>query len=128
TQYTPYPVEDQVVSIWAGTNGHLAEVEVADVLDFEQALLDHVRRTSTVLDSIVGTGKLEDDADAALETAVAEVKRDFRGTMHGIEPGHEEHQAIDASKVDQDRIVRKNPDGPVRRRGRAPDPETTGPH
>ncbi len=106
-QYTPYPVEDQVVSIWAGTNGHLDEVEVADVLDFEQALLDHVRRTTNVMDSIVGTGKLEDDAVAALETAVAEVKRDFRGTKHGIEPGHEEHQAIDASKVDQERIVRK---------------------
>ncbi|GAB2611298.1 F0F1 ATP synthase subunit alpha [Kocuria arenosa] len=106
-QYTPYPVEDQVVSIWAGTNGHLDEVEVADVLDFEQALLEHVRRTTNVMDSIVGTGKLEDDAVAALETAVAEVQRDFRGTKHGIEPGHEEHEAIDASKVDHERIVRK---------------------
>ncbi|MFF0988295.1 F0F1 ATP synthase subunit alpha [Kocuria nitroreducens] len=106
-QYTPYPVEDQVVSIWAGTNGHLDEVEVADVLDFEQALLDHVRRTTNVMDSIVGTGKLEDDAVAALETAVAEVKRDFRGTKHGIEPGHEEHEPLDASAVDQERIVKK---------------------
>jgi F-type H+-transporting ATPase subunit alpha len=106
-QYTPYPVEDQVVSIWAGTNGHLDEVEVADVLDFEQALLEHVRRTTNVMDSIVGSGKLEDDAVAALETAVAEVKRDFRGTKHGIEPGHEEHEPLDASAVDQERIVRK---------------------
>jgi F-type H+/Na+-transporting ATPase subunit alpha len=106
-QYTPYPVEDQVVSIWAGTNGHLDEVEVADVLDFEQALLEHVRRTTNVMDSIVGTGKLEDDAVAALETAVAEVKRDFRGTKHGIEPGHEEHQPLEESEVDQERIVRK---------------------
>ena len=106
-QYTPYPVEDQVVSIWAGTNGHLDEVEVADVLDFEQALLEHVRRTTNVMDSIVGSGKLEDDAVAALETAVAEVKRDFRGTKHGIEPGHEEHEPLDATRVDQERIVRK---------------------
>jgi F-type H+/Na+-transporting ATPase subunit alpha len=106
-QYTPYPVEDQVVSIWAGTNGHLDEVEVADVLDFEQALLEHVRRTTNVMDSIVGTGKLEDDAVAALETAVAEVKRDFRGTKHGIEPGHEEHQPLEESEVEQERIVRK---------------------
>ncbi|MFI7581430.1 F0F1 ATP synthase subunit alpha [Kocuria kalidii] len=106
-QYTPYPVEDQVVSIWAGTNGHLDEVEVADVLDFEQALLEHVRRTTNVMDSIVGTGKLEDDAVAALETAVAEVKRDFRGTKHGIEPGREEHEPLEASEVDQERIVRK---------------------
>ncbi|ALU40472.1 ATP synthase subunit alpha [Kocuria flava] len=106
-QYTPYAVEDQVVSIWAGTNGHLDEVEVADVQDFERALLDHVRRTTNVMDSIVATGKLEDDAVAALETAVGEVKRDFRGTNHGIEAGHEEHQPLDASEVDQERIVKK---------------------
>ncbi|MCD1145669.1 F0F1 ATP synthase subunit alpha [Kocuria sp. LUK] len=106
-QYTPYAVEDQVVSIWAGTNGHLDEVEVADVQDFERALLDHVRRTTNVMDSIVATGKLEDDAVAALETAVGEVKRDFRGTKHGIEAGHEEHQPLDASEVDQERIVKK---------------------
>ena len=106
-QYTPYPVEEQVVSIWAGTNGHLDEVEVADVLDFEQALLDQVRRTTNVLQSIATTGKLEDYAVAALDTAVAEVKRDFRGTKHGIEPGHEEHEPLDASALDQERIVRK---------------------
>jgi len=43
-QYTPYPVEDQTVSIWAGTNGHLDEVPVPDVLRFEQEFLDHLRR------------------------------------------------------------------------------------
>ncbi|HST71807.1 MAG TPA: F0F1 ATP synthase subunit alpha [Kocuria rosea] len=106
-QYTPYAVEDQVVSIWAGTNGHLDEVEVASVLDFEQALLDQVRRTTNVLESIAQTGKLEDDAIAALEMAVAEVKRDFHGTKHDIQPGHEEHQPLDASAVDQERIVKK---------------------
>jgi F-type H+-transporting ATPase subunit alpha len=106
-QYTPYPVEDQVVSIWAGTNGHLDEVEVSSVLDFEQALLDQVRRTTNVLDSIAQTGKLEDDAIAALETAVAEVKRDFHGTKHDIQVGHEEHQPLDESEVVQERIVKK---------------------
>jgi F-type H+-transporting ATPase subunit alpha len=106
-QYTPYPVEDQVVSIWAGTNGHLDEVEVASVLDFEQALLDQVRRTTNVLDSIAQTGKLEDDAIAALETAVAEVKRDFHGTKHDIQVGHEEHRPLDESEVVQERIVKK---------------------
>ena len=40
-QYTPYPVEEQVVSVWAGINGELDEVPVDDVLRFEQELLDH---------------------------------------------------------------------------------------
>ena len=34
-QYSPFPVEEQVVSIWAGTNGKLDEVPVEDVLRFE---------------------------------------------------------------------------------------------
>ncbi len=48
-QYSPYPVEEQVVSIWAGTNGKLDEVPVSDVLRFESELLEHLRRNSDVL-------------------------------------------------------------------------------
>ncbi|MBD2764698.1 F0F1 ATP synthase subunit alpha [Kocuria sp. cx-455] len=106
-QYTPYPVADQVVSIWAGTTGQLDDVEVANVSDFERALIDQVRRTTNVMDSIESTGKLEDDAIEALKTAVAEVKRDFRGSKHGIEPGHEEHGSLEAQDVNQEKIVRK---------------------
>ncbi|MEX5273572.1 F0F1 ATP synthase subunit alpha [Kocuria sp. CPCC 205235] len=106
-QYTPYPVADQVVSIWAGTTGQLDDVEVANVNDFEKALIEQVRRTTNVMDSIESTGKLEDDAIEALKTAVAEVKRDFRGSKHGIEPGHEEHESLETEDVNQEKIVRK---------------------
>ncbi|PZP32601.1 MAG: F0F1 ATP synthase subunit alpha [Kocuria rhizophila] len=106
-QYTPYPVADQVVSIWAGTTGQLDDVEVANVNDFEKALIEQVRRTTNVMDSIESTGKLEDDAIEALKTAVAEVKRDFRGSKHGIEPGHEEHDSLETEDVNQEKIVRK---------------------
>ena len=106
-QYTPYPVADQVVSIWAGTTGQLDDVEVANVAEFERALLDQVRRTTNVMDSINSTGKLEGDAIEALKTAVAEVKRDFHGSKHGIEPGVEEHESLGASAVNQETIVKK---------------------
>ncbi|MDO4918575.1 F0F1 ATP synthase subunit alpha [Kocuria sp.] len=106
-QYTPYPVADQVVSIWAGTTGQLDDVEVANVSEFERALLDQVRRTTNVMDSINATGKLEGDAVDALKTAVAEVKRDFHGSRHGIEPGVEEHEAMGATAVNQETIVKK---------------------
>ncbi|KAA9395657.1 F0F1 ATP synthase subunit alpha [Kocuria coralli] len=104
-QYSPYAIEDQVVSIWAGTNGHLDEIEVENVLEFETALLDQVRRTTNVLDSIASSGKLEDETVEALETAVAEVKRDFHG--HGASnraPGHEEHEPLDSSDIDQEQL------------------------
>ena len=48
-QYTPYPVEEQVVSVWAGINGQLDEVPVDDVLRFEQELLDYLRHNGDVL-------------------------------------------------------------------------------
>ncbi|MFE7861452.1 F0F1 ATP synthase subunit alpha, partial [Streptomyces sp. NPDC057403] len=51
-QYSPYPVEEQVVSIWAGTNGKLDKIEVEDVLRFERELLDYLRRNTTVLDTL----------------------------------------------------------------------------
>jgi F-type H+-transporting ATPase subunit alpha len=51
-QYSPYPVEEQVVSIWAGTNGKLDTIEVEDVLKFESELLDHLRRNTKILTTL----------------------------------------------------------------------------
>ncbi|MGO1320422.1 MAG: F0F1 ATP synthase subunit alpha, partial [Galactobacter sp.] len=78
-QYKPYPVEEQVVSIWAGTKGHLDEVPIEDVLRFEGEFIDALRRRTSVLTTIAQTGKLEDDTLAALESTVAEVKAGFFG-------------------------------------------------
>ena len=69
-QYTPYPVEEQVVSIWAGTKGKLDQIPVADVLRFERELLDHLRQSTRVLEHIAGSGKLSEESEAELHTAV----------------------------------------------------------
>jgi F-type H+-transporting ATPase subunit alpha len=77
-QYTPYPVEDQVASIWAGTNGYLDDVPVEDVGRFESEFLDYLKRSrSGVLDAIRETGKLSDDTVTALKDAVEEFKKGF---------------------------------------------------
>src|SRR5213078_1998469 len=54
-QYSPFPVEDQVVSIWAGTNGKLDEVPVPDILRFERELLDYLGRNTKVLTTLRDT-------------------------------------------------------------------------
>ncbi len=69
-QYSPFPVEEQVVSIWAGTNGKLDTVPVDDVLRFERELLEHLRSNTKVLDTLRDTNVLDDDTVAALEKAV----------------------------------------------------------
>ena len=76
-QYSPYPVEDQVASIWAGTKGKLDDVPIADVRRFETELLDHLRRNTEVLSTIASTGKLDDETEKALGAAVDEFRNGF---------------------------------------------------
>ncbi|MBX3312882.1 MAG: F0F1 ATP synthase subunit alpha [Actinobacteria bacterium] len=72
---SPFPVEEQVVVLYAGTNGYLDEVPVADVQRFEADLLDLFRtQRSGLLNDIRTTGKLDEDA---LKAALAEFVRDF---------------------------------------------------
>ena len=110
-QYTPYPVEEQAVSIWAGTKGHLDDLEVSQVLDFEERFIDHLRRQTNVLDSIRDTGKLEDDTVSALQTAVESVKRDFTAGQNNasgsVQAGNEEATPVNDADVDQEQIVKR---------------------
>ncbi|MGL4831195.1 MAG: F0F1 ATP synthase subunit alpha [Propionibacteriaceae bacterium] len=77
-QYSPYPVEEQVASIWAGLNGELDDVPVADVLRFEQDMLEHLRHNGTVLQTIRETGQFDDDLAAGLRREITVVKQTFR--------------------------------------------------
>jgi F-type H+-transporting ATPase subunit alpha len=74
-QYSPFPVEEQTVSVWAGTSGKLDEVPVEDILRFEAELLEHLRRNTTILTTIRETNKLEDDTVAELEKEVTKFKK-----------------------------------------------------
>jgi F-type H+/Na+-transporting ATPase subunit alpha len=77
-QYSPFPVEQQVVSIWAGTEGYLDDVPVEDVGRFEQEFLDYLRRSRAgILDAIRETGQLSDDTLSALKDAVEDFKKGF---------------------------------------------------
>ncbi|MCJ1694897.1 MULTISPECIES: F0F1 ATP synthase subunit alpha [Rathayibacter] len=107
-QYSPYPVEEQVVSIWAGTNGKLDEVPVPDVLRFERELLDYLGRNTQVLSTLRDTNVLSDDVVAELSRAVDGFKLEFQ-TGEGkplASVGREEHQAISADEVGQEKIVK----------------------
>ncbi len=107
-QYTPYPVEDQTVSIWAGTNGFLDEVPVPDVLRFEQEFLDYLRRNTKILTTIGETEKLEDDTVAELEKEIEHFKKMFQlGTGEPLtKVGNESVEAMDEEEVDQTKIVK----------------------
>ncbi|WP_026851257.1 F0F1 ATP synthase subunit alpha [Glaciibacter superstes] len=108
-QYSPYPVEDQVVSIWAGTKGKLDEVPVEDILRFERELLDHLARNTDVLTKIRETSKLGDDLIASLDAEVDKFKLEFQ-TGEGkplASVGSEKFEAIAVEDVNQEKIVKQ---------------------
>ena len=75
--YSPLKVEEQVVSIYAGTRGFLDDIEVAQVRPFEDFLLDAFRsQHSDILDEIRTSGRLVDDD--RLAKAINGVKDNFR--------------------------------------------------
>ena len=106
-QYSPFPVEEQTVSIWAGTTGKLDEVPVADVLRFEAELLEHLRRNTKVLTTIRETAKLEKDTIAELEKAVAKFKRGFATSEGSALASAGDSSALDEDDVEQEQIVKQ---------------------
>jgi F-type H+-transporting ATPase subunit alpha len=77
-QYRPFPVEEQVVSIWAGGSGFLDDVPVEDISRFETDFLDYLRRSHAgILDTIRESLQLSEDTIAALKDAIDEFRRGF---------------------------------------------------
>ncbi|MCW2829810.1 MAG: synthase subunit alpha [Aeromicrobium sp.] len=110
-QYAPFPVEHQVVSIWAATTGKLDAVPVEDISRFESEFLDYLKRShGQVLDAIRETGKFESDNEQALEAAYASFLDQFEtgdGSSVKVKAGHEEHEALADEDVEQEQIVKQ---------------------
>jgi len=107
-QYTPYPVEDQVVSIWAGTSGYLDDVPVEDVGRFERDFLDYLRHTRQgIMDAIRETGQLSDDTVTALKDAIAEFSRTFETSSGELLVKEEPAEPLGEGEVEQEKIIRR---------------------
>jgi len=76
-QYQPWPMEDQVAALYAGVNGYLDEIPVADVGRFAEELIEHLRAEGTILEAISESGDLPDDVAASLDEELGKVKQSF---------------------------------------------------
>src|SRR6188508_3444764 len=76
-QYQPWPTEEQVVAIYAGINGWLDPVPVAQVPRFHDELREHLRTEKTVLESIRSTGDLSDETEEKLRKELEHFKGVF---------------------------------------------------
>ncbi|OLB75674.1 MAG: F0F1 ATP synthase subunit alpha [Actinobacteria bacterium 13_2_20CM_2_71_6] len=77
--YSPYAVEEETVSIWAGTSGKLDDIPVADIRRFEVEFLSYLRHTHKETLAAIADGTWDDDVVAQLEAALDEFKQIFRG-------------------------------------------------
>jgi F-type H+-transporting ATPase subunit alpha len=108
-QYSPFPVEEQVVSIWAGGSGYLDDVPVDDISRFETDFLDYLRRSHPgILQAIRESLDLTDDTITALKDAIGEFRKGFE-TSSGELLSAEDEQSEALESVDQETIARRVP-------------------
>ena len=99
---SPMPVQEQVVSLYAGTNGYLDNLPVEDVQRFEEGLLAHMNGShSSVLDTIKSSGTIPDEE--AFDAAIKEYADGFVPSVEmKDEPGAEDPGDLNSTMVDSD--------------------------
>ena len=108
-QYAPFPVEHQVVSLWAATYGKLDAVPVTDISRFESEFMDYLKRShQQILDGIRESDTFDEDTASALSDAYDEFAKQFEtGEGGSIQAGHEEFEALSDDDVEQEQIVKQ---------------------
>ncbi|GLX98212.1 F0F1 ATP synthase subunit alpha [Herbidospora sp. NEAU-GS84] len=106
-QFSPFPAEKQVVSVWAGTSGELDEVPLEDIRRFESEFLDYVGSTQKgVFDGIRESGELTDDTVTVLKDSITEFKKGFTTSSGDLLVKDEPVAPLGADEVGQEKIVK----------------------
>ncbi|AEF35307.1 ATP synthase alpha chain AtpA [Mycolicibacter sinensis] len=110
-QYAPMPVEEQVVAVFLGTEGHLDSVPVEDVARFESEFLDHIRASeSDILAGIRESKKLSEEATEKLVASIGQFKKGFAATDGSSVVPDERVEALDEDELAKEAVqVRKAP-------------------
>ncbi len=107
-QYSPFPMEQEVVSVWAGTTGQLDDVPVEDIRRFERGFLDHVGRDHKgIFDTIRESKDLSEDTVTLLTKAITDFKKGFTTTAGHLLIEEEPVAAMDAEHIDQATVTRQ---------------------
>jgi F-type H+-transporting ATPase subunit alpha len=107
--YAPYPVEDQVVSVWLGTAGKLDDVPVGDVRRFEQELLESLHRNQKETMDAIASGSWDDDQTNALDAAVDEFKKSFTPQDEGVRVNEAAAEAMEDGAESRETVTRVSP-------------------
>jgi F-type H+-transporting ATPase subunit alpha len=114
-QFEPMPVEQQVVSIWAGGNGYLDRIPVEDVRRFEREMLEYLQAEhADVLEHIRTKGDLPENVESTLREALDRFSQRFKTSgakrppkeaeAHAMEEGEEEQESVKRYRRDRSEI------------------------
>jgi F-type H+-transporting ATPase subunit alpha len=110
-QYSPLAVEDQVIEIFLGTQGHLDSVPAEDVSRFSAELLEHVKAShADILEGIKTTKKLSEEAEAKLVTVINDFKKGFAATDgSSVVVKEADAEALDPAELGQESVKVNKP-------------------
>jgi F-type H+-transporting ATPase subunit alpha len=104
-QYSPFPVERQVISVWAGTQGYLDDVPVEDVRRFEAEFLDALGRAHPgIYDAIRETGVLSEDTITALKDAIGQFRATFEKSDGDLLVAEEPVKPLEEDRIEPEKI------------------------
>jgi F-type H+-transporting ATPase subunit alpha len=77
-QYSPLTVAEQVISVFCGVKGHLDDIELNDIAAFESKIIEKCKSDKPeILESILSSGKLEDDTEKLLVEVIKDLRKTF---------------------------------------------------
>jgi F-type H+-transporting ATPase subunit alpha len=77
-QYSPMTVAEQVISVFCGVKGYLDDVELKDIANFESKIIEKCKSEKPeILESILSSGKLDDENEKLLIEVITELKKNF---------------------------------------------------
>jgi F-type H+/Na+-transporting ATPase subunit alpha len=75
--YSPYPMDEEVVSVWAGTEGKLDDIPVGEIRRFETEFLAYLRHSHAGVLATIASDEWNDDLVVSLDDAIAQFKQMF---------------------------------------------------
>ena len=77
-QYSPMTVAEQVISVFCGVKGHLDDIELKDISNFEAKIIEKCKSEKPeIIESIISSGKLEDESEKNLTEMILNLKKNL---------------------------------------------------
>ena len=107
-QNNPFPVENQVASLWAGTTGQFDDVKTEDVQRFEAEWIEYMNRENgDFMRAIRESGKLADDGKDVFAKNMEAFKKQFQASSDRSGEGSEQFDEIDEDHINQEKITKR---------------------